>query len=75
MKKKETTRPATFAEGGGSNKMFRPQAAGPVASGRTGKTQTAAPGAKAASGGPKTQRTASSAVPAKPGRTGAVRGR
>ena len=66
--KQKSERDKTFARGGDA-KMVRPQAAGPAAPARTGKTQTPAPGAKAAKGGPKTERGVSLAVPAAAGRT------
>ena len=54
---------------GGADKMFEPQAAGPVKAGQMGKRQTAAPGAKGPTGG--TARFApSKAAPAKAGQTG-----
>src|SRR6516165_65398 len=40
----------TYGEGG-ADKMFKPQAAGPVKAGQMGKSQTAAPGAKGPTGG------------------------
>jgi hypothetical protein len=57
-----------YAKGGGSNRMFGKQAAGPDRPGNTGKDQTAAPGAKRASGGPKLSRHAV-ATPARAGHT------
>jgi hypothetical protein len=70
--KAERLRDRDFAEGG-TTRMAKPQAAGPVKPGRTGKVQSPAPGKRAAAGGPKTSRDVSLAVPAKPGRTAPVR--
>jgi hypothetical protein len=63
-----------FAEGGRgqTNKMFKPQAAGPVKPAITGKIQTPAPGARAAKGGPKNQGYGL-ALPAVGGHTAPVR--
>lgn len=76
-KKGSAERDIAFAKGGSgaANKMATPQAAGPAAPARTGKTSTPAPGAKSAKGGPPTPRGASLATPAKPGRTGVVKAR
>jgi hypothetical protein len=70
-KKRSAQRLVDFAEGG-SLKMFKPQAAGPTKSGRTGKIQTPAPGAKRASGGSKTTGY-SLALPAVGGHTAPLR--
>ena len=69
--KREFERPAAFAKGG-SDRMFKQQAAGPAAPARTGKAQSTAPGARAASGGAP-QRGHSTAAPAKPGHSGPAR--
>jgi hypothetical protein len=49
-KTSETQRTKDYARGG-DDKMFRPQAAGPVKPGQTGKAQNTAPGAQRAAGG------------------------
>jgi hypothetical protein len=67
-------RAATFARGG-NTPMHKPQAAGPIKAGQTGKAQTVAPGRQRASGGPPTRAAASSSKPAAAGRTGPVKGR
>lgn len=65
-------RRAVFAEGGSgpTNKMFKPQAAGPDKPGNTGKDQTPAPGATFASGGLPEEAGYGISVPARPGTTG-----
>jgi hypothetical protein len=60
-------RSAAFARGG-DDRMVKPQAAGPIKAGQTGKAQTPAPGKRAAAGGPPIRRGASS-VPVKAGHT------
>jgi hypothetical protein len=78
--KRETSRSATFASGGGSNKMFGKgdrtktapsDAASRQAQGVTGH-KTSGQNLKQATGGPKTPRGTSAVLPARPGRTGAV---
>ena len=59
-----------FAEGG-SDKMFRPQAAGSQKPGTTAHAITAGARAKSAKGGPPTTGRMTS-QPSKPGRTGAA---
>ena len=67
--KKETMRPARFAEGG-PRSMFPEQAANPQKPGITAHAvKGGAPGKHAAAGGPKTARGVSAAVPAAAGRT------
>ena len=74
--KSERLRDATFAKGGGADKMFPEQAAGKAKPGITGKAPTPAPGAARAAGGPKTSRGPSLSIPSKPGRTApATKGR
>lgn len=58
----------TFAAGGKTH-MAKPQAAGPVRPGVSGKSQTAAPGGRAAAGGPPIPPRVSKARPAKGGVT------
>jgi hypothetical protein len=58
----------TYGEGG-TDKMFKPQAAGPVKAGQMGKKQTAAPGAKGPTGGA-AKFGPSRAAPAKAGQVG-----
>jgi len=70
--KAERLADTSYAEGG-TGKMAKPQAAGPVKPGRTGKIQSPAPGPQRAAGGGKTPRAVSLAVPAKAGRTAPVR--
>jgi hypothetical protein len=72
--KQKTARDVRFAEGG-SDKMVRPQAAGPAPAGRTGKMFSAASGKRAATGGSRTSSAPALATPSKPGRTAPVKGR
>jgi hypothetical protein len=58
-----------YAKGGGSNRMFGEQAAGPAKPAITGKGQTPAPGAKSARGGSTHMASFSPARPAKAGKT------
>jgi hypothetical protein len=67
--KKESQHDVKMVKGGSPRGMFKQQAAGPAASGTTGKHQTAAPGARGAAGGRK-KFSYSSSVPATPGITG-----
>jgi hypothetical protein len=67
--KRETSRPANFAEGGARSKMFREQAANPQKPGGTAHdVKGGAPGAKSAKGGPPARGT-STALPAASGHT------
>jgi hypothetical protein len=74
-KKSSVQRGAAYAEGG-STRMLKQQAAGPMKAGQTGKQPNPAPGERAASGGSRTSSAPSLAVPAKAGRTApATKGR
>ena len=66
----ERPRDVGFVEGG-TTRMAKPQAAGPVKPGITGKPQNVAPGKRAATGGPRTSGHTLS-TPSKPGHTAPV---
>jgi hypothetical protein len=72
-KTSETQRVKDYARGG-DDKMFKPQAAGPMKPGQTGKAQNSAPGAQRAVGGamPRSGGLASSAPPGHTGPPGAT---